>query len=205
MKRTTDKLMQNKFDLNDRTKQAYQRYAGDGIADMIIGAGFFATGLMMFSDMPFVPVWIVLLLVPASWALKRQITLPRLSEAEATAYAADLGTTTRTFTWVAVLGVSVLAGTLLATVALPRWDINLPQPYTMWGIIAISLIAIFTVLGLLFHAWRFAGYVLLTAATMFFAAATKLDFPFVLMTLGVVILASGLLLAIRFVTTHPRL
>ena len=56
--------MQNKIGWENPDKQIYLRYGGDGIADLIVGSAFLGIGLMMLSDMPFVPVWLVIFLMP---------------------------------------------------------------------------------------------------------------------------------------------
>ena len=68
--------MQNKIGWENPEKQIYIRYGGDGITDMMVGGAFLGIGLMMFSDMPFVPVWVIIFLMPVSWGLKKLITLP---------------------------------------------------------------------------------------------------------------------------------
>ncbi len=61
--------MHNKMGWDEPQKQVYVRYGGDGIADLIVGVAFMRIGLMMLSDMPFVPVWIIILLETISWSL----------------------------------------------------------------------------------------------------------------------------------------
>lgn len=196
--------MQNKFDLDKPQKQATLNYAGDGIADMIVGAGFLGIGLMLIGELPFVPVWLVVFLVPVSWGLKRLITVPRLSADELLAQP-EHKLPARTLKWILLAGVLLLAGTVLATALTVGSASGELYPFLSWGMITLALISVFVMLGLLYRAWRYALYALLVLPVMGLVAVEVVDFPPALAGLGAVVLLSGLMLAARFVATHPRL
>ena len=196
--------MFNKMDWQDPERQVYLRYGGDGIADLIVGGAFVGIGLMMGSEMPFVPIWIVLILLPISWGLKRLITVPRMSEEEITAQRERAGLSQKAIKWAAVTGVLVLSGMVLLT-AYSEGPLSMfLGPYTFWALIGLSLVVILATVGLIYAAWRWAVYALLVIPIMLAGAAWKLDFPIVLAALGAVIFISGLLVAARFVAGHPR-
>ncbi len=196
--------MQNKFDLDNPQMRAYLNYAGDGIADIIAGTAFLGIGLMMVSDMPFVPVWLVIILMPVSWGLKRLITVPRLNADDLAAQPARR-LPARALKWILLAGVLLLAATVAATafgVGAPSAEPNL---FLLWGMITLSLMSVFAVIGLLYRAWRYAAYALLVLPAMALVVGEAVEFPLALAGLGAVVLLTGLLLAGRFVAAHPRL
>jgi len=197
--------MYRKSNFDDPQAQAYLRYAGDGIADMIVGAALMGIGLMMFSDLPFVPIWIVLLLAPLSWVLKRWITVPRLSEAELLTLREAEGPAVQTIKAAAVVGVLLLSAAVLLTAFLSRWLPGIPRPALMWSLIGVTLVTMLLILGLIYRSWRWAAYAVLVLPAMALLLATAVDFPAVLAGLGAVILLGGLVVCGRFLSTHPRL
>jgi hypothetical protein len=197
--------MHNKMDWEQAQKQVYLRYGGDGIADLIVGGAFLGIGLMMWSDMPFVPVWIIILLAPISWALKRLITVPRLSEAEITAEIEREGLSLQAIKWAAISGVVILSVMVLLTAFSRNWLSTYLGPYAFWVLIGVTLVSILVIIGLVFNARRWAVYALLVMPFMILAAAAGVDFPIVLAMLGIIIFGSGLLVMAKFVAGHPRL
>ena len=197
--------MYRKSNFDDSQSRAYLRYAGDGIADMIVGAAFLGIGLMLFSHLPFVPVWIVILLAPLSWALKRLVTVPRLSEAELLSLQKGEGPAIQTIKFAAIAGVLLLSGAVLLTAFSARWLPGLPRPALMWALIGVTLVTMLLILGLIYHSWRWAAYALLVLPAMALLLATAVDFPAVLAGLGAVILLGGLVVCAKFLSTHPRL
>jgi hypothetical protein len=197
--------MFRKFNYDDPQSQAYLRYAGDGIADITVGAAFMGIGLLMLSDLPFVPIWIILLLVPMNWGLKRLVTVPRLSEAELLSLHKEEGPSIQT------IKVATIAGVLLLTVAVgvtalsPRLLPDIPRPPLMWGLIGITLLALLLILGLIYHTWRWVGYAVLVVPMMALLLTTAVEFPAALAGLGTLILLGGLIVCTRFISTHPRL
>ena len=197
--------MHNKIDWEQPQKQVYLRYGGDGIADLIVGGAFLGIGLMMVSDMPFVPVWIVILLAPISWALKRLITVPRLSQEEITAEIEREGLSLRAIKWAAISGVLILSAMVLLTATSRGWLSMVLGPYAFWVLIGLTLVSIFVIVGLIYNARRWAVYALLVMPLMLVGAVMGLDFPWLLAVLGTVTFLGGLLVAVRFVLSHPRL
>jgi hypothetical protein len=197
--------MYRKSNFDDPQAQAYLRYAGDGIADMIVGVAFLGIGLMMFSDLPFVPIWIVLLLAPLSWGLKRWITVPRLSEAELLALSKEEGPAVQTIKAAAIVGVLLLTSAVLLTTFASRWLPGIPRPALMWALIGVTLVTMLLILGLIYRSWRWAAYAVLVLPAMALLLATAVDFPAVLAGLGAVILLGGLVVCGRFLSTHPPL
>lgn len=196
--------MFRKFDLEEPQKQAYLRYNGDGIADILVGAAFIGIGLMLYSDMPFVPVWIVILLAPVSWALKRWITLPRLSEAEADILKKEEGPYIQKIKMATIIGVLLLSLVVLLTALSPEWIPGIQGPYFWLGMIGFTLFSVLAVLGAIYHSWRWIAYALLVIPAMVLMVALDADFPQVLAALGTLIFLCGLVIAARFVSTHPR-
>jgi hypothetical protein len=197
--------MHNKIDWEEPQKQVYLRYGGDGIADLIVGGAFLGIGLMMASDMPFVPVWIVILLAPISWALKRLITVPRLSQEEITAEIEREGLSLRAIKWAAISGVLILSAMVLLTATAQGRLSMVLGPYAFWVLISLTLVSIFVIVGLIFSARRWAVYALLVMPLMLVGAVMGLDFPLLLAALGTVTFLGGLFVAARFVLSHPRL
>lgn len=197
--------MHNKMDWEEPQKQVYLRYGGDGIADLIAGGAFLGIGLMMASDMPFVPVWIVILLAPISWALKRLITVPRLSQEEITAEIEREGLSLRAIKFAAISGVLILSGMVLLTATAQDFPSMVLGPYVFWVLTGLTLVSIFVVAGLIFNARRWAVYALLVLPLMLVGALLGLDFPILLAIMGGVTFLGGLYTAARFVVSHPRL
>lgn len=197
--------MRGRAGWEDPQKQLYLRYGGDGIADMIVGTAFVAIGLMLISDMPFVPAWLVIFLAPISWGLKRRITVPRLSEAEIKALLKEEGPAIQTIAWVTIVGVLFLVATVLVTMLSPDRLSAQWSPYLSWVTIGLSLAAVFILLGLIYRAWRWAAYALLVVPAGWFIVAGGIEFPAALAGLGTLVLLCGLFIAARFVATHPRL
>jgi len=196
--------MHNKAGWDDSEKQIYLRYGEDGIADLIAGAAFMGIGLMMLSDLPFVPVWIVLILVPISWALKRLITIPRLSEEEAAGQTSENWLPVKTLKWAAIAGVFILCGLLLLTAFSQGPLSTFFGPYAYWVIIGLSLVVILVTLGLIYGEFRWTAYALLVLPLLILGALAGIDFPMLLTALGALIFCGGLITASRFVASHPR-
>jgi hypothetical protein len=155
--------------------------------------------------MPFVPVWIVILLAPISWVLKRLITVPRLSEEEISAEIDREGLSLRAIKWAAISGVIILSVMVLLTATSQGWLSTYLGPYAFWVLIGLTLVSIFVVIGLIFNSRRWAVYALLVMPLMLVGAVMGFDFPILLAVLGGVAFLGGLLVAGRFVASHPRL
>lgn len=196
--------MFRKFGHDDPANQAYLRFSGDGIADLIIGGAFIGIGLMLISELPYVPVWLIIFLMPISWALKKWITVPRLSEAEA-AVQAKSGLPRHKILWVTLTGVLVLMVTILATAWYPQWASGVLAHLLSWSMIAASLAIVLLSVGLIYHAWRFVFYALMVIPAMALVTSGVIDFPAALAGLGALMFLGGIVMAGRFVTNHPRL
>jgi hypothetical protein len=197
--------MFRKFNYDDPQSQAYLRYAGDGIADITVGAAFLGIGLLMLSELPFVPVWIILPLIPINWGLKRLVTVPRLSEAELLTVYKEEGPSLQTIKGAMIAGVLLLTAAVALTAFSPRLLPDIPRPPLMWGLIGITLVSLLLILGLIYRTWRWVGYAVLVVPMMALLLATSVEFPTVLAGLGALILISGLIVCTRFISTHPRL
>jgi len=196
--------MHNKADWENPERDLYLRYGGDGVVDLIVGFAFCGIALMMLSDMPFVPVWIIILLMPISWALKRLITVPRLSAEEVEAQISGTGLPVRTVKLAAVSGALVLIGMALLIAISKGTFTSILGPYAYWMAIGLSLVSILVVLGLIYGAYRWAVYALLVMPLFVFGALAGIDFPLLMGALGALIFCGGLITASQFVVSHPR-
>ncbi len=197
--------MFRKFNYDDPQSRAYLRYAGDGIADITVGAAFLGIGLLMLSELPFVPVWIILLLIPVNWGLKRLVTVPRLSEEELLILYKEEGPSIQTIKVATVAGVLLLTAAVGVTALSPRLMPDIPRPPLMWALIGITLVSLLLILGLIYRTWRWVGYAVLVVPMMALLLTTAVEFPAALASLGLVILLGGLIVCTRFISTHPRL
>lgn len=196
--------MANNNDFKDLANRAYVSYHQDGIIDILLGAGIAGFGLQMLTAnaafmfltwMPF------LLYLP----LKNYITAPRFGYVRFTGEQEQRTRNTRLLmlgllTFTAFLGLFVF---MLFGRVTPEWRAFIGQ-YTMLllgGLAALTLLLAGVVTEIK-RLYLYAGLTLL-----FNAAGTWLPIHegVAVLLLGLVIMACGFWLLVRFLRTYPRL
>lgn len=185
-------------------KRPYMAYAKDGVIDVVLGTIFMLAGaFLLWNDMIFLTLLVVLFAGPLIWALKRLITVPRLDDFEQIAWA-NPERSQRKIVAVLVLLALMLALAVAATFVLERWEIALSNQVWLW-MAAGTFVLILVVLAYVFMAARMYVYAFLVIPTTFAISWFGEDLAWVFAGIGTLMALTGLALMIRFVTSHPRL
>jgi hypothetical protein len=195
--------------LRDIEKKTYMSYHQDGLIDIIVGLyalafglGIFADKILDFSFAAIMPGMMIAIVLPIWLAAKRKITLPRIGYVNIGAKGSNK--IFAIFLGLAVAGLGVFFLFTMATFqsGRPEWIETIVFQY---GMIWIGLGA--AVIGSLFAYTmglkRLHGYGLLTLAL--FVGGYFLSFPFqyLLILVGGVIMACGVVLLVQFIQKYP--
>ena len=194
--------------LREIAKKAYMSYHQDGLLDIFVGLyalafglGIIADKILDFSFAAIMPGILIAIVLPIWLQAKRKITMPRIGYVNFGARGSNK--LFAIFLGLAVAGLGVFFLFTLATFqnGRPEW-IDIVFQY---GMIWVGLGA--AVIGSLFAYTmglkRLHGYGLLTLAL--FVSGHFLSFPFeyLLLALGIVIIASGAILLAQFIRRYP--
>lgn len=189
------------------SRERIMAFSRDGVFDIVLGVMLLAAAAYLYFDMVALGGIIVVLIVPLVQGLKRSITVPRLA-------ATDLPDDVEVRMFRSFMVASVLIGMLaLAGVAvfmldragnLPGWlDGRLADglPYAL-----LTIVGVFLLIGTYAtRSWRFIGYAVLIGVAYALMRWLDITLWVGLAGLGVVALVLGVVLAVRFVQTHPVL
>lgn len=186
-------------------EQQAAHYQGDGLFDLVLGAALLLIGMLLVMGGELIP-WaaiippLVMALMPM---LKRSITVPRISEieiAEVTQQRIQRVKLT-VFGSVILLFLLTIGGFILLdwmAIQLPDW---------IWSGIMIGvggvLLAILALLSWATHTRRYAAYVLLASAAGMAGVALGIALEWLLLAVGGMIVAGGLVTLARFLSGHP--
>ena len=195
--------------LRDIEKKTYMSYHQDGLLDIIIGLYALTFGLGIIMDQlwelnffTILPGILIAIVLPIWIVAKRKITMPRIGYVNIGRKGSNKLFALLTGLSVAGLGVFFLFTMATAQNGRPEWIETILFQY---GMIWVGLGA--AVIGSLFAYTmglkRLHGYGLLTLAL--FAVGYFLNFPFqyLLLLIGSVIIASGVVLLVQFIHKCP--
>ena len=189
------------------SRERIMAFSRDGVFDIAVGVMLIGAGAYLYFDLIALGGIFVVLILPLIQGLKAAITVPRLAVEEQPEYGA-----VRIFRGLLVS--AVLLGVLFtAAVAIFMFDRAGNMPGWLDGWLADALpIALLTIVGVFLlvgtyatRNWRLVAYAVLVAATYAALHWLELSLPLGLVALGVVAIAIGIVLALRFVRTHPVL
>jgi len=204
--------MSDAFDIDDLERRAYLAYNEDGLLDILTGFMMAFIGFYVLSevDMPFAPF--VAIFGPAIWAsLKKAVTEPRIGQVKF-----GPGRRSRQQKVIAVFAVTV--NVLLVLSFLVRWEpIVGPWQTTLYdyGVILVGSGVVSLILFTIGHfneVSRFKGYAGVSVPMFIgghFLTDPGLDLfqrlAYVLIPLGLMMLAYGLVTLWRFVRKYPKI
>jgi len=197
--------MNQKINLKEIERKAYTSYHQDGVIDITIAVVILLFSVMMLGDIYLLgSIGSVsgILAVSLYAGLKKLLTVPRIGYVKfpqqraqrMVAIAVALGTLSALMGLVAVLQ-TMSQGT-------PEWLVFLIENYMLT--IGTAVAALFLLAGYAFKTKRIYAYALLTL--VLFVAGHFIYFPlyYYLTALGIILLACGLFLMIRFVSRYPK-
>jgi hypothetical protein len=195
--------MEHNINLKNLERKAYLSYHQDGILDMFIGFNILLFGLWMLADMVYLAGAFTAISTPIYAQVKKQITVPRLGYVKF----ADSRTakSQKTILLLVIAGVlAFIPGVLLFITT----DIGIQAPIQFlieYGMIVIGItgMVLIAAVAYLTEIKRLNAYA--TLFLVLFTSGYFLSIPFVyyLMTLGVVILVTGLYMLIHFQRRYP--
>lgn len=193
----------DKINLRDLERKAYLSYHQDGVLDVFIGFNILLFGLWLLADMAYLAGAFVAIFTPIYAQVKKQITVPRLGYVKfAPPRTAKLRKTTLLLVIAGVLafvpGLLLFVTTDMGVLA----PINFLLKYGMIviGAAGAGLLSVVAYISDLRRLYPYAGLFL----TLFIGGHfLSVPFPYYLITLGTLILLSGLYLLIRFLHHYP--
>ena len=195
--------MNEKINLEELERKVYVFYHQDGLIDLFIGFFILTSGIMMFSDMPWLAAvfWSTNIILYA--AAKKAFTVPRIG------YVKFVQSKVKRMWTMALIALSVSA--LLGAVAFmqtsiekstPSWVILLVEYFPL--VVGATGAVVFSLVAYGFRIYRLYAYGILTL-TLFAIAHFLVSFPFPysVVLLGILILFSSAILMFRFVRKYP--
>ncbi|HDQ06478.1 MAG TPA: hypothetical protein ENN36_07140 [Candidatus Bathyarchaeota archaeon] len=194
--------MNQKINLKEIERRAYTSYHQDGVIDVTIAVVVFLFSIIMLGDIPWLGGIAGVLAVSLYAGFKKFVTVPRIGYVKfpqqraqrMVAIAVALGT------------LSVLMGliALLQTMSqgTPDWLMLLIDNYMLT--IGTAVAALFLLGGYAFKTKRVYAYALFTLVLFVVGHFIYFPLPYYLTALGIIILACGLFLMIRFVSKYPK-
>lgn len=185
-------------------EQQAAHYQGDGLFDVVLGAALLLIGILLAMGGDLIP-WaaiippLVMALMPM---LKRSITVPRMSEIDIAEATHQRIQHVKLTIFSSVILLFVLA--LVAFIALDWMAIQLPDwvwPGIMIGVAGV-LLAILALLSWATHTRRYAAYILLAIAAGVAVVALGIALEWLLLVVGAMIFAGGLVTLARFLSGH---
>jgi hypothetical protein len=204
------KIMTKQNTLREVEKKAYMSYHQDGLLDIVIGLyalsfglGIVADKILEFGFAAIMPAIMISIVLPLWIYAKRKITMPRIGFVKFGArgsnklFAIFLGLA------VAGLGVFMLFGVFMATGqnGTPFWLEILFQYGMIW--IGLGSAVIGSLFAYTMGLKRLHGYGLLTLALLVSGHFLSIPFEYLLLAIGIVIIASGAALLAQFIRRYP--
>lgn len=195
--------MGKKINLRDLERKAYLSYHQDGILDTFIGFNILLFGLWLLADMAYLAGAFVAIFTPIYAQVKKQITVPRLGYVKfAPPRTAKLRKTTLLLV---IAGVLALVPGLLLFVTTEMGMLAPINFLIKYGMIVIGVAGavLLSVVAYISDLRRLYPYSALFLTLFISGHFLSIPFPYYLITLGTVILLSGLYLLIRFLHNYP--
>lgn len=195
--------MSDKINLRNLERQAYLSYHQDGVLDIFIGLSILLFGAWILADMAYLAGAFAAVFTPIYAQVKKQVTVPRLGFVKfGPTRTAKTQKTVLVLVLVGVMaflpGVLLFATTEMGILA----PIRLLIDYGMIviGIAGAAVLSVVAYLSELRRLYVYAALVLTLFVSGHFLTA---PLPYYLMTLGTIILLSGLYLLIAFQRKYP--
>ncbi len=196
--------------LREIEKKAYMSYHQDGLIDIVIGLyalafglGIIADKILEFSFATIMPAIMIAIVLPIWIQAKRKITMPRIGFVKFGARGANKLFALLLGLAVAGLGAALAFGVFMATGqnGTPFWIEILFQYGMIW--IGLGSAVIGSLFAYTMGLKRLHGYGLLTLALFASGHFLGVPFEYLLLAIGSVIIASGVVLLVRFVRRYP--
>ena len=193
----------DKINLKKLERRAYLSYHQDGILDIFIGFSILLFGVWILADMVYMAGAFVAIFTPIYAQVKKQITIPRLGYVKfAPPRTAKMKKTTFFLVIAGVL--AFIPGVLLFMTT----EMGMLAPIhflTEYGMIVIGLagMVILAVVAYISEIKRLYAYSVLFSVIFTTGYFRSIPFFYYLLTLGAVILLSGLNLLTRFIRSYP--
>ncbi len=195
--------MSDKINLRNLERQAYLSYHQDGVLDIFIGLSILLFGAWILADMAYLAGAFAAVFTPIYAQVKKQVTVPRLGFVKfGPTRTAKTQKTVLVLVLVGVMaflpGVLLFATTEMGILA----PIRLLIDYGMIviGVAGAAVLSVVAYLSELRRLYVYAALVLTLFVSGHFLTA---PLPYYLMTLGTIILLSGLYLLITFQRKYP--
>jgi hypothetical protein len=194
--------MNKKIDLKEIERKAYTSYHQDGVIDITIAFSVFLFSIFMLLDMPWLGGITGILAISVYAGFKKLLTVPRIGYVKFPQQRAM-----RITAVIVVLGfLGFAAGAIVfmetRSQGTPSWVVFLFDNYMLT--IGAAVAVLFLLGGYAFRTKRIYAYALL--ALLLFTVGHFIYFPlyYYLTAIGIIILACGLFLMIRFVQKYPK-
>jgi hypothetical protein len=192
------------IDLNELERKAYTSYYNDGLLEVFLGATILLMGIALFLDVPYL-FGIIPVLAMTSWAgAKRKITVPRIGMVRF-GPERQLRVKKEKFFFTIYFSITVIAG-IVVFILFSR---SIDTARRIFGSYPLAPIGFIGALALVFLGYwkqirRFHLYALIVLAAIFGAPHLGVEPPHYMMGLGAVILATGIVLLMRFLAVYPK-
>jgi hypothetical protein len=191
-----------------KLRKAYMAYHNDGVLDVFLGWCVFLAGLLMFTKIFWMAGVYVAIVTPLFLSFKESVTVPRLGDDELDqASNRDKGAAYPLMLF-GGFGLMALTGLVvfILLVVTKRADVAADTVLIIaGGIAALTVLAVFAVMGYVYNVPRWYAYGVLTVILALLAWATGLALPWVIMAIGSVIALTGSVYLFRFLRSHPLL
>ena len=181
----------------------YMAFHEDGLIDIVIGVGLLLAAFGLVVDIFWIAAIYPALLVSLMPAFKQLITVPRISSLDLSRERLE-----RIQRAKRIMLITLMVTMLLGVLAFALTTLTIFQNRDNWpflaGGIAFILVAILAVIAYAYEIRRFYAYAALTALIIATAVLIQTPLPFVLIILGCIFLAFGLIVMARFLTEYPR-
>jgi hypothetical protein len=193
----------DKINLKKLERRAYLSYHQDGILDLFIGYNVLLFGLWILADMAYLAGAFAAISTPIYAQAKKQITVPRLGYVKFAP--SRTAKTKKTMLLLVIAGVLAFIPGVLLFITTESGILSPIQLLLEYGMIVIGVagMVLLAVVAYISEIRRLYAY-----SALFFAIFTGgyfLSIPFFyhLMTLGAIIMLSGVYLLIRFLREYP--
>lgn len=194
--------MNQKINLKEIERKAYTSYHQDGILEIAIAFTILIFAVVMLGDMPWMGGMAGILAVSVYAGMKKLVTIPRIGYVKFPQQRSQ-----KIVALTLVLGIASMVAGLFAFMqttssGTPDWLLFLIDNYMLT--IGVAVAVLFLLGSYALKTKRISVYSLLTL--VMFVGGHFLSFPlyYYLTVLGIIILASGFAMMIRFVNMYPK-
>lgn len=194
--------MNQKINLKEIERKAYTSYHEDGILEIATSFVILIFAAVIVGEIPWLGGIAGVLAISFYAGMKKLVTVPRIGYVKFPQQRAQ-----KIITIILVLGlVSMIVG-LFAFIqttssGAPNWLLVLVDNYMLTIGIAVS--GLFLLGGYVFKVKRMYAYALLTLVLFFGGYFVSYPLYYYLILLGIILLASGLAMMIRFINKYPK-